>query len=145
MPNFNHVVLVGHLTRDVNVKFLASQTAVGESALAVNRRWTGADGQKRDEVGFFDFHVFGKSAQTMSQFLHKGDPVLIDGRLTYQSWKNKDGQTRSKVVVTVEHFQFVGGRRSETSGPPSDDDTPPPPEVPGPAAGNHDSGDDVPF
>ncbi len=109
MPNFNKVILAGNMTRDPQLKYLPSQTAVVEFGLAINRRWTGQDGQRRDETCFVDCTAFGKPAETINHYMKKGQPILVEGRLTYQQWQAQDGTKRSKLLVTVEGFQFLGG------------------------------------
>jgi single-strand DNA-binding protein len=123
MANFNKVLLMGNLTRDPQLSYLPSQTAVVDFGLAVNRRWTGKDGQTKEEVCFVDCRAFGKPAETINKYLSKGRPLFIEGRLTFDSWTAQDGTKRSKHRVTVENFQFLGG-------PPA-----------GPAAGTGDTGD----
>lgn len=145
MPNFNLVVIVGHLTRDPVLRYLPSQTPLTEFAIAVNRRWTGNDGQKKEEVGFFEVTSFGKQAEVINQHLKKGDPLLVSGRLSFQAWTNKEGQNRSRVFITLENFQFLAGARPRTPAPaggnppaetqcPENPDQEPPPRE-----------DDIPF
>ena len=127
MPNFNHVVIVGHLTRDPVLRYLPSQTPITEFAVAVNRRWFGPDGQKKEEVGFFDITAFGKQAEVINKHLKKGNPLLISGRLSFQSWTNKDGKKRNRVFITLENFQFLSGPRPGETAASADaaQDTPP--------------------
>jgi single-strand DNA-binding protein len=108
MANYNKVILIGNLTRDPALSYLPSQTAVCEIGLAINRRYKGQDGQMREETCFIDCRAYGKQAETMNQYLTKGRPVLVEGRLTLDSWEGKDGSKRSKHRVTVERFQFLG-------------------------------------
>ena len=114
MSSFNKVVLMGNLTRDVEMSYLPSQTPVSEFGLAMNRKWTGTDGQKKEEVCFVDCRSYGKQAETLAQYLHKGDPLLVEGRLTYDQWEDKSGGKRSKLRVTVERFTFLGKSDSAT-------------------------------
>jgi single-strand DNA-binding protein len=107
MANFNKVLLMGNLTRDPQLSYLPSQTAVVDFGLAVNRRWTGKDGQDRSEVCFVDCRAFGKQAETINKYLSKGRAVFVEGRLTLDSWTAQDGSKRSKHRVTVENFQFL--------------------------------------
>jgi len=109
MANFNKVLLVGNLTRDPQLSYLPSQTAVVDFGLAVNRRWTGKDGQNRNEVCFVDCRAFGRMAENINKYLSKGRQLLVEGRLTFDSWTSQDGTKRSKHRVTVESFQFLGG------------------------------------
>jgi single-strand DNA-binding protein len=108
MANYNKVILVGNLTRDPQLSYLPSQMAVVEFGLAVNRRWRGQDNQQREETCFIDCRAYGRQAETINQHLAKGRPVLVEGRLQYDTWEGKDGVRRSKHRVTVERFQFLG-------------------------------------
>ena len=76
--------------------------------LAINRKWKGADGQMKEEVCFVDCTAWSRTAENISKYVTKGSPLLVEGRLTFQSWEGKDGQKRSKLVVTVENSQFLG-------------------------------------
>ncbi|MGA2916024.1 MAG: single-stranded DNA-binding protein [Sedimentisphaerales bacterium] len=147
MANFNKVILMGNLTRDPQLSYLPSQTAVVDFGIAVNRRWTGQDGQQRDEVCFVDCRAFGKPAETINKYCKKGRPLMIEGRLTLDQWTGQDGQKRSKHRVTVESFQFLpaGGRTAEQSAP-ADDGSQMPAEDAGTANDvQNNSKDDIPF
>lgn len=118
MSNFNKVILMGNLTRDVELR-AAGSSSVANIGLAVNRRWKSADGDQREETTFVDCEAWGKTAEVMSQYLAKGRAVLIEGRLKLDQWEDKEsGQKRSKLKVAVESFQFVGGREDEKPAPP---------------------------
>jgi single-strand DNA-binding protein len=111
MPSFNRVLLVGNLTRDPNLKYLSNQTAVVDCGIATNRKWKTQDGEDREEVMFCDFTAFGKQAETINQYCQKGKLLLIEGRLKYDTWDDKNGGgKRSKLSVIVENFQFLGGK-----------------------------------
>ncbi len=116
MANFNKVLLMGNLTRDPQLSYLPSQTAVVEFGLAVNRRWTGQDGSEREEVCFVDCRAFGKMAENINKYLKKGRPLFVEGRLTFDSWTAQDGSKRSKHRVTVEGFQFLGSPGGANAG-----------------------------
>lgn len=109
MAAYNKVLLIGNLTRDPQLSYLPSQTAVVEFGLATNRKWTGQDGSQREETCFVDCRAFGKQAETINKYLTKGNPVFVEGRLTFDSWTAQDGSKRSKHRVTVENFQFLRG------------------------------------
>jgi len=109
MANFNKVLLMGRLTRDPQLSYLPSQTAVVDFGLAVNRRWKSREGEDRDETCFVDCRAFGRMAENINKYLSKGRPVFVEGRLTFDSWTAQDGTKRSKHRVTVENFQFLGG------------------------------------
>ena len=107
MANVNKVILIGNLTRDVELKQLPSGNPVAQIGLAINREWKDKDGEKKEEVTFVDCEAWGKTAEIMAKYLAKGKPVFIDGRLKLDSWE-KDGEKRSKIKVVVESFQFLG-------------------------------------
>ena len=107
MANLNKVMLIGNLTRDPEVKMLPSQTMVCDIGLAVNRRWTGQDGIRKEETTFVDCSGFGKTAELISKYVKKGDPIFIDGRLKLDQWEAQDGTKRSKMRVVIENFQFL--------------------------------------
>jgi single-strand DNA-binding protein len=111
MASFNRVLLMGNLTRDPQLKYLPSQTAVAEFGVACNRKFRTANGEDREEVTFVDVTAFGKQAEVINQYMNKGKPIFIEGRLKFDSWEDKQGGgKRSKLTVVVENFQFVGGR-----------------------------------
>ena len=109
MANYNRVILMGNLTRDPEMSYLPSQTAVVEIGLAVNRRWKSQDGQQREETCFIDCRAYGRQTETLNQYMSKGRPILIEGRLQFDQWEGKDGTRRSKHRVVIDNFQFLGG------------------------------------
>ena len=115
MASYNKVILFGNMTRDPQLTYLPSQTPVVEFGLATNRRWRGQDGSEREETCFVDCQMFGKRAEVINKYLHKGDPIFLEGRLKFDSWQAQDGSKRSKLRVFVENFEFVGGG-SKSSG-----------------------------
>jgi single-strand DNA-binding protein len=110
MANYNKVILMGNLTRDPQLRYTPSQSAVCDFGLAVNRKWKAQDGQMKEEVTFVDCTAWGRTAENVSKYMTKGRPLFVEGRLTYQTWEGKDGQKRSKLLVTVENFQFVDSK-----------------------------------
>lgn len=109
--SLNKVLLLGNLTRDVELRYTAANQPVANIGLAVNRRFRTADGQWREETTFVDCEAWGKTAETMSRYLSKGRPVFIEGRLRLDQWQDKnDGSNRSRLKVVVEGFQFVDSR-----------------------------------
>ena len=167
MGSFNRVILLGNLTRDPELRYVANSMAVTDIGLAVNDRRKGANGEWVDETTFVDVTLWGRTAETASEYLTKGSPVLIEGRLKLDTWE-KDGQKRSKLKVVGERMQMVGGKGGgpggggsggqggsgaprpsggssrarnapsyDQSGPPDDYDSPPPDMSGG--------GDDIPF
>ena len=108
MASFNRVVLVGNLTRDPELRYISSGTAVSDIGLAVNDRVKRND-QWVDEATFIDITLWGRTAEVANEYLSKGSPVLIEGRLKLDQWE-KDGQKRSKLKVIGERMQMLGGR-----------------------------------
>jgi single-strand DNA-binding protein len=107
MASFNRVILAGNLTRDPQFSYLPSNTPVCEFGLAVNRRYRDKDGNQKEEVCFVDLQAFGRTAESISKYFQKGRPILVEGRLRYREWTNKEGQKRSKLDVFVETFAFI--------------------------------------
>lgn len=106
--SFNKVLLMGNLTRDIEIRHTGSNTAVGNFGLAVNRRYKTQSGDQREEVTFVDCEAWGRTAEVMSQYLSKGRAVFIEGRLKLDQWEDRNGGgKRSKLSVVVENFQFV--------------------------------------
>lgn len=105
---FNKVILMGNLTRDPETRQTPNGQSVTNFALAVNRTWKGQDGSTQEQVSFIDCVAWGKTGEVIAQYIQKGRPRLVSGRLDQRSWE-QDGQKRSKVEVVVEDFNFVGG------------------------------------
>ncbi len=117
MASFNKVFLMGNLTRDPALKYTGSQQAVCEFGLACNRKYKTANGEDREEVTFVDITAWGKQAEVLNQYMTKGKPIFIEGRLKYDTWEDKNGGgKRHKLTVVVENFQFVGGRDGQGGG-----------------------------
>ena len=109
MASFNKVVLVGNLTRDPELRYTPKGTAIAKIGLAVNRVWTNEAGEKKEEVTFVDVDVFGRTAENVGQYMRKGRPILIEGRLKLDQWDDKQtGQKKSKLGVVAETVQFLG-------------------------------------
>jgi len=109
MASFNRVILLGNLTRDVEVKYLQSGMAVADVGIAVNDRRKGQNGEWIEETTFVEVTMWGRTAEVASEYLSKGSPILVEGRLKYDSWE-KDGQKRSKLSVVCERMQMVGSK-----------------------------------
>lgn len=116
MASYNRIVLMGNLTRDPQLSYTPANTAVCKFGLATNRRWRDRDGETREEVCFVDCTVFAKGAEIFNQYMSKGRPVLVEGRLQFQQWTTPEGEKRSKHEVIVENFTFLGGRGGEGGG-----------------------------
>ena len=110
MASFNKVILIGNLTRDPELRQTQSGTCVCRFSIAVNRSYNAQDGSARDEACFVEIDCFGKSAENIAKFFSKGKPILVEGRLRQESWQDKQtGQNRTKLMVVLERFEFVGG------------------------------------
>lgn len=148
MANYNKVMLMGNLTRDPQLSYTPNQTAVVDFGLAVNRKWTGRDGSKKEETCFVDCRAFGRTAENINKYMSKGRPLFIEGRLTFDSWTAQDGTKRSRHRVTVENFQFlpsgaVQGQQGDQIEPNTDEAGPKPEQQ---DYGNTGSPtDDIPF
>ncbi|MEM9373538.1 MAG: single-stranded DNA-binding protein [Planctomycetota bacterium] len=117
MPgSFNKVILMGNLTRDVEVRSLPSGMTVAQFSLAVNERYKDRDGNWVDRANFIDCEMFGNRAEAFAKYLSKGSPAFIEGKLRLDQWQDKEGNKRSKLKVVADNFEFVGGRGDSGSG-----------------------------
>jgi single-strand DNA-binding protein len=117
MASFNKVMLLGNLTRDPEVKYTPKGSAVADIGLAVNRTYTTDGGEKREETTFVDVTMWGRQAEIAGEYLKKGRPLFVEGRLQLDSWDDKQtGQKRSKLRVVCENFQMLGSRDGGESG-----------------------------
>ncbi len=138
MSSYNRVILIGNLTRDPELRYTPKGTAVGKLSLAVNRKYKLESGEAREEVTFIDIDAFGKQAELIGQYLKKGAPLFVEGRLKLDTWDDKNsGQKRSKLGVALENFQFLGGGKAEGGEPSA-----PAPRSDRPAAGKPSKPDD---
>lgn len=111
MPNLNKVMLMGHMTRDCEIRVTHGGTQVGKFSLAINRRIPTKDGGGKEETAFIDCTAFGKTAELIEQYVKKGDPLFVEGRLNMSQWVDKETNAkRSKLDVVVESMQFVSSR-----------------------------------
>jgi single-strand DNA-binding protein len=155
MANFNKVMLMGNLTRDPEVRYTPKGTAVAELGLAVNRIYSGENNEKREETTFVDVTLWGRTAEIAGEYLKKGRPVFIEGRLQLDSWEDKQsGQKRSKLKVVGEGMQLLGsprgsggggneGEESQSAPRPSGGSRPAAPPKSAPSAAPDD--DEIPF
>jgi len=149
MASFNKVILLGNLTRDPEVRYTPKGSAVCDLGIAVNRQYTLDSGEKREEVTYVDVVLWSRLAEIAGEYLKKGRPVFIEGRLQMDTWDDKQtGQKRSKLRVIGETMQLLGGRpgggaaeSGEEERPPRATKTPPPP----PAAPAEPDEDEIPF
>lgn len=110
MASLNKVFLIGNLTRDPELRYTPSGTAVASFGIAINRTWTGQSGEKKEEVCFVDINMFGRRAEVINEYFSKGNPIFIEGRLQFNQWETKDGQKRNTLRVVAENFQFIGSQ-----------------------------------
>ena len=154
MASFNKVILLGNLTRDPEVRYTPKGPAVTDLGLAVNRTYTADNGEKREEVTFVDVTFWGRTAEVAGEYLKKGRPVFVEGRLQLDSWDDKQsGQKRSKLKVIGENMQMLGaprgagagggggGDEESSSAPRSSSKSAPPPK----AAPSAPDDDEIPF
>ena len=113
---YNKVILVGNLTRDVEIRYTQSGSAIGKTGIATNRKFKSQAGEQKEEVMFIDLTFFGRTAEIANQYLHKGSKVLVDGRLTLEQWTAQDGSKRSKHSITVENLQMLPKSDSQGEG-----------------------------
>jgi single-strand DNA-binding protein len=115
MPNVNKVMLIGNLTRDIELKHTPKGTAIAEASLAINRTRLGDDGQKFEETTFVNITLWGRTAEVAKQYTQKGQPLYVEGRLQLDTWVDKtSGKNRSKLKVVAENIQLLGGPKSST-------------------------------
>lgn len=110
MASFNRVVLVGNLTRDVELKYTKSQTAIADLGLAINEKYKNASGEMVEDVVFVDVTLWGRTAEVAGEYLAKGSQVLVEGRLKLDTWENEKGEKRQKLKVTGENIRMLGGK-----------------------------------
>ena len=151
MANLNRVLLIGNLTRDPEVRYTPKGTAVADIGIAVNRVYSGEDGEKKEEVTFVDVTLWGRQAEVAQEYLKKGRQVFIEGRLQLDTWDDKQtGQKRSRLRVVAENMQMLGSRGESEAGSTAPGTqrrtTPPPPQRQTPKDPDLDAEpDDIPF
>ncbi|MAE29536.1 MAG: single-stranded DNA-binding protein [Planctomycetota bacterium] len=153
MANYNKVILMGRLTRDPELRYTKSETAICKLGLAVNRRFKdGATGEWKEEPTFVDVTIWGKRGEAYEKFHKKGDATFIEGSLRLDTWEDREsGQKRSKLYVVGDNWEFVGGGGGGSGGGGGGERSYEPSSAPAPAAGGYGSGggnldaDDTPF
>ena len=126
MPSYNRIILLGHMTRDPQLSYTPSQTAVCDFGIATNRSWKGQDGNKQEETCFVDCQMFGKRAEVIQKYSLKGDLLHVEGRLKLDTWKDADGNNRSKHRVIIDNFEFMSTgepKPKEQAKPEAEDDS----------------------
>ena len=144
MANLNKVLLLGNVTRDPEVRYTPKGSAVCDLGVAVNRSYTTDSGEKREEVTFVDVTLWGRTAEVASEYLKKGRPVFVEGRLQMDTWDDKQtGQKRTRLRVVADNMQLLGGRPPGGAEPPGDSrPTSAPPKK---SASSEPDEDEIPF
>ena len=121
MATLNKILVIGNLTREVDLKYIPSGTAVANFGLAVNRTYTDSNGEKQEDVCFVDIVAWNRLAEVAGEYLSKGRPVFIEGRLQMDSWEDQDGKKRTKLRVMAQNIQFLGGGAKAAHNQPKED------------------------
>ncbi len=164
MANFNKVFLMGNLTREPELRVTPGGLSICKFGLAVNRVFSDREGNKKEETTFVDIDSFGKQAELISKYMTKGRPIFVEGRLRLDQWETNTGDKRSRMVVVLDNFQFLGGREGGQGGQGGGDyqsssedggdneptrnpekHSPPPRPASKPASSSDDVEEDVPF
>lgn len=159
MANLNKVMLIGNVVADLELRYTPKGTAVTDLRMAVNRQWSNDQGQRQEETTFLDVTLWSRQAELAAQYLSKGRPVYIEGRLQMESWEDKNtGQKRSRLKIVGENMQFLGSGggggqtqgAQETQETPHEESAPPqqaqaPPQGGSPASSDDDGDEDIPF
>lgn len=109
---FNKIILVGNLTRDIEMKYTQGGMAIAKTAIATSRKFKSNTGEQKEEVCFVDITFFGRSAEVANQYLRKASKILVEGRLAFDQWSDQNGQTRSKHSVNVDVMQMLGNKEN---------------------------------
>ena len=147
MPNLNKVLIMGNLTRDPEVKYTPKGTAVGNLGIAINDSYKTQDGTVKETVTFVDIEVWGRQAETCKQYLVKGRPIFVEGKLQLDQWEDNDGKKHQRLKVRADRVQFLGGNDRGGSGSERTDDNRPPQRSERPVQNTAAPGDedDIPF
>jgi single-strand DNA-binding protein len=115
---YNKVMMIGNLTRDIELKYLPSGSAIANGAIATSHKYKMQDGSQKEEVCFLDFSVFGKQGEILNQYVRKGSKVMLEGRLIFEQWQANDGSKRSRHTLRVEQFKFLDSKADSMGGAP---------------------------
>ena len=116
MANLNKVFIIGNLTRDVDLRYIPSGSAVANFGLAVNRTYTDSNGERQEDTCFVDIVAWNRLAEVSGEYLSKGRPVFVEGRLQMDSWEDAEGKKKSKLRVVAQNIQFLGSGKADGSG-----------------------------
>ena len=121
MASFNKVIIAGNLTRDPELRYTPKGSAVAKIGMAVNRTWKNEAGENKEEVSFIDIEAWGRQAEVIAQYMRKGRPLLVEGRLKQDTWEDKNThQKQSKLKVVLESFSFIDSKGPDGGGPPGE-------------------------
>ncbi len=113
----NKVILLGNLTKDIELKTIPSGKTVGNVGIATNESYTDKDGNKIDNVAFHNLSIWGKQAETLAKYTQKGSKILVEGKISYRQWEAQDGSKRMATSITVERFEFAGSKQENKTEP----------------------------
>lgn len=113
---YNKVIMIGNLTKDIELKYLPSGSAIANGSIATSNKYKKADGTQVDDVCFLDFSIFGKGGEIFNQYVRKGSKVMLEGRLVFQQWKAQDGTNRSRHALSVDTFKFLDSKADSQGG-----------------------------
>ena len=112
---YNKVIIIGNLTKDIELKFLPSGSSIANCSIATSHKYKMQNGEQKEEVCFLDFSIFGKGGEIFKKYVGKGSKVMLEGRLVFQQWKAKDGTNRSRHALNVSDFKFLDSKGSTSS------------------------------
>lgn len=141
MASFNKVIMIGNLTRDPELRYTPTSVPVANFGIAVNRVYKNKQGEKQEEVNFFNVVAWTRKAELCAEYLHKGSPVMVEGRLASRSWEDKEGGKRNTVEIVAENVQFLSSGRGAAPGPGSERKE----AAVAPPTGDIDLDEDIPF
>lgn len=113
---YNKVIMIGNLTRDIELKYLPSGSAIASGSIATSHKYKTQTGEQKDEVCFLEFSVFGKQGEVLNQYVRKGSKVMLEGRLIFEQWQANDGSKRSRHTLRVEQFKFLDSKADSQGG-----------------------------
>ncbi|MEA2018678.1 MAG: single-stranded DNA-binding protein [Campylobacterota bacterium] len=113
---YNKVIMIGNLTRDIELKYLPSGSAIAKGAIATSHKYKMQNGEQKEEVCFLDFTVFGKAGEVLNQYVRKGSKVMLEGRLIFEQWQAQDGTNRNRHTLRVDEFKFLDSKADSQGG-----------------------------
>ena len=113
---YNKTIMIGNLTKDISLTYLASGSAVAKSSIATTYKYKSQSGEQKEEVCFLEFTIFGRMGEVANQYLHKGSKVLLEGRLVFEQWTDKDGHNRSRHSLRVDEMKMLDSKPNDNQG-----------------------------